>query len=51
MICSVLEKVRYNKKEAAKLLGITRRALYYKLYRLGLNSLIRQHRKSDEGGS
>ena len=50
MIISVLEKVRYNKKEAAKLLGITRRALYYKLYRLGLQDLIKQREKNDVGG-
>lgn len=44
-ILSVLEKVRYNKEEAAKLLGITRRALYYKLYKLGLEDLIKQRKK------
>ena len=44
-ICAILEKVRYNKKEAAKLLGITRRALYYKLYRLGLSDIVKQRKK------
>lgn len=45
-ILSVLEKVRYNRKEAAKLLGITRRALYYKLHKLGLDYLINSRRRS-----
>ncbi len=45
-ILSVLEKVRYNKKEAAKLLGITRRALYYKLHKLGLDNLISSRKQN-----
>ncbi|MCX7716324.1 MAG: sigma-54 dependent transcriptional regulator, partial [Endomicrobia bacterium] len=47
-ILSVLEKVRYNRKEAAKLLGITRRALYYKLHKLGLEHLIATRKKGHQ---
>jgi len=36
-IVSALEKTRYNKTAAAKLLGITFRALRYRLERLGID--------------
>jgi two-component system response regulator PilR (NtrC family) len=36
-ILAALEKARYNRTKAAKLLGITFRALRYRLERLGIN--------------
>jgi len=36
-IMEALEKTRYNKTAAAKLLGITFRALRYRLERLGID--------------
>jgi two-component system response regulator PilR (NtrC family) len=36
-ILQALEKTRYNRTAAAKLLGITFRALRYRMERLGIN--------------
>ena len=36
-ILEALEKTRYNRTAAAKLLGITFRALRYRMERLGIN--------------
>ena len=35
-----LEKTRYNRTAAAKLLGITFRALRYKMEKLGINDAL-----------
>lgn len=39
LICAALEKTNYNKAEAARLLGIPRSSLYYKMKTLGLSQL------------
>ena len=41
-ILDALEKTRFNRTAAAKLLGITFRALRYRMARLGLNEQLEQ---------
>jgi two-component system response regulator PilR (NtrC family) len=41
-ILEALEKTRFNRTAAAKLLGITFRALRYRMARLGLNEQLDQ---------
>ncbi len=42
-IMQALEKTRYNRTAAAKLLGITFRALRYKMEKLGINDALESH--------
>jgi DNA-binding NtrC family response regulator len=49
-ILRALQHARGNKKAAAKLLGVSRRALYRRLERLGLESTISRRSPSEPDG-
>jgi DNA-binding NtrC family response regulator len=50
-ILRALQHARGNKKAAARMLGVSRRALYRRLERLGLDSTISRRSHADNGAT